>query len=251
MTQEMPAHHGYARRLLRVGLETAAFAVAAWLTAESAVIVKQTHLGPPLVALESLASARGQAIATPAPTKADGVVRTIAAAPEQGRGEVEGQLVESLPAPEAPAIDEPRTFTPQEGFPRYFDGRPIRPVKTVWMKVTAYSPDWRSCGGTDDGYTATNHSVWTNAMRMVAADTRLLPFGSIVSVPGYCGGETVPVLDCGSAIKGQRLDVLYPTHEVARKWGVRRVPVTIWEYADGKGSAKGAAAKVPYPRMGR
>jgi hypothetical protein len=42
------------------------------------------------------------------------------------------------------------------------------------------------------------------------------------------------VLDCGGAIKGFRLDLLYPTHEEARIWGVRFVPVTVWEYADGK-----------------
>ena len=43
----------------------------------------------------------------------------------------------------------------------------------------------------------------------------------------------VPVLDRGGAIKGQRLDLLFPTHEAAIQWGVRMLPVTIWEYADG------------------
>ncbi len=103
------------------------------------------------------------------------------------------------------------------------------------MTVTAYSPDERSCGAWADGRTATNTSVWTNAMSLVAADTRVLPFGSIISVPGYSSGEAVPVLDRGGAIKGHRLDVLFPTHQEARKWGVRRVRVTVWEYADGQG----------------
>lgn len=103
------------------------------------------------------------------------------------------------------------------------------------MVVTAYSPDARSCGASADGKTATLHSVWTNAMQLVAADPRVLPYGSIVSVPGYASGELVPVLDCGQAIKGNRLDVLYPSHSQARKWGRQRLQVTIWEYADGKG----------------
>lgn len=116
---------------------------------------------------------------------------------------------------------------------RWFDGRPVRPVRQMWMTVTAYSPDARSCGPFADGRTATMHSVHTNAMRLVAADTRLLPFGSLVSVPGYDEGRIVPVLDRGSAIRGRRLDVLFPTHEQALRWGRRRLLVTIWEYADG------------------
>jgi 3D (Asp-Asp-Asp) domain-containing protein len=123
-------------------------------------------------------------------------------------------------------------FTPEPGAERYYNGRPIRPVKTVWMVTTAYSPDRRSCGDWADGKTASMKSVWTNAMNSVAADTRLLPFGTLLSVPGYADDDVVPVLDRGGAIKGARLDLLYPTHQIARQWGVQRLPVTIWEYAD-------------------
>jgi 3D (Asp-Asp-Asp) domain-containing protein len=119
-----------------------------------------------------------------------------------------------------------------------FDDRPIRPVRTIRMLVTAYSPDERSCGKWADNITASGYSVFTNGMKLVAADTRLLPFGSIVTVPGYDGGRPVPVLDRGGAIKGRRLDVLYPTHERALQWGSRWVEVTVWEYADGKGQRK-------------
>lgn len=126
------------------------------------------------------------------------------------------------------------TFTPEAGAMRYFDGRPIRVKKTMWMTVTGYSPDARSCGDSADGRTATNHSVWTNGMSLVAADPRLLGYGSMVSVPGYSGGDVVPVLDCGGAIKGNRLDLLYPSHAQALRWGVKRVKVTVWEYADNR-----------------
>jgi 3D (Asp-Asp-Asp) domain-containing protein len=70
---------------------------------------------------------------------------------------------------------------------------------------------------------------------MVAADTGVLPFGSLVSVEGYDASRIVPVLDRGGKIRGQRLDVLMETVEQARAWGVRRVPVVVWEYADGQG----------------
>ncbi len=126
---------------------------------------------------------------------------------------------------------------------RFFNGRPIRPVKTMKMIVTGYSPDSRSCGKYADGRTATLHSVQTNAHRLVAADPRVLGYGSMLSIPGYDNGSVVPVLDCGSAIKGNRLDLLFPTHEQARKWGKKTVTVTVWGYADGK--------PAPNPRKAR
>jgi 3D (Asp-Asp-Asp) domain-containing protein len=113
-----------------------------------------------------------------------------------------------------------------------FDGRPLRKVREVEMLVTAYSPDARSCGKWADGVTASGYSVWTNGMKLVAADTKLLPFGSIITVPGYDDGQPVPVLDRGGKIKGKRLDLLYPTHESALEWGAQRLTVTVWEYAD-------------------
>lgn len=117
---------------------------------------------------------------------------------------------------------------------RWFDGRPVRPARVMLMRVTAYSPDHRSCGEFADGQTATLHSVWTNGMQLVAADPKLLPYGTMLTVPGYAEGEIVPVLDCGGAIKGARLDVLYATHERALVWGVQDLRVVIWEYADGQ-----------------
>ncbi|MCC7408045.1 MAG: 3D domain-containing protein [Phycisphaeraceae bacterium] len=115
-----------------------------------------------------------------------------------------------------------------------YDGRPIRPAYKLRMLVTAYSPDERSCGKWADGITASGMSVWTNGMKLVAADTRVLPMGTILTVPGYNNGKPVPVLDRGGKIKGKRLDVLYPTHEIARTWGKQWLEVVVWEYADGK-----------------
>ncbi len=150
---------------------------------------------------------------------------TIQAQPQQPEQVILASRTETLEVQQAP---------PPPDEIRWFDGRPVRPVRTMWMTVTAYSPDKASCGPFADGQTATLHSVTTNAMQLVAADPTVLPYGSMITVPQYADGEIVPVLDCGGAIKGNRLDVLYPTHSRARQWGVQQVPVTIWEYADGK-----------------
>ncbi len=209
-------------------LEVSVFTLAAVFVVWSAVNAKRAQVGPLLAAVE--AAGPKQAVPFVAATNQDG--------PEVVFEDVVDES-EALPVGAEPV--EPSkpgfglgTFTPEAGAVRYFDGRPIRPKKTIYMTVTGYSPDARSCGDSADGRTATNHSVWTNGMNLVAADPRLLPYGSLVSVPGYASNDVVPVLDCGGAIKGARLDLLYPSHEQALRWGVKRVRVTVWEYADKK-----------------
>lgn len=138
------------------------------------------------------------------------------------------KLSATLPAKKENRSPPPLTYASASAT---FDGRTLRPIGTMRMLVTAYSPDRRSCGKWADGVTASGHSVWTNAMKLVAADTRLLPFGTILTVPGYNDSKPVQVLDRGGRIKGHRLDLLYPTHEIARRWGKQFIDVTIWEYA--------------------
>ena len=121
-----------------------------------------------------------------------------------------------------------------QGATRWFNGRPVRPARTITMTVTAYSPDAQSCGKFADGITASGFSVKTNGMKLVAADTSLFPFGTKLSIPGYDDSHIVPVLDRGGAIKGNHLDALFPTHQEALEWGVQELEVTIWEYADGQ-----------------
>ncbi len=194
----------------RIVAELVAFAVVAVLTAWSAVIVKESAHATPLMEVERVATREPARIAPPAP-----VTR-----------------VAFEPAPDDnPSAGSTATYPVGT---RWFNGRPIRAARTIWMTVTAYSPDHRSCGIFADGQTATLHSVWTNGMKLVAADTRVLPFGSMISVPGYASGDVVPVLDRGGKIRGHRLDLLFPTHAAALQWGVRKLPVVVYEYADGQ-----------------
>lgn len=58
----------------------------------------------------------------------------------------------------------------------------------------------------------------------VAADPSVLAFGTRLAIPGYGEGT---VEDTGGAIRGRRLDVWFPTHEEAQRWGVRRLRVRI------------------------
>jgi 3D (Asp-Asp-Asp) domain-containing protein len=131
-----------------------------------------------------------------------------------------------------PAIASPSSVVADAEAPIQFNGRPVRVVRTQRMLVTAYCPCAKCCGKHADGKTASGYSVWTNGSKFVAADKRMFQFGELLGVPGYDGGAVVPVLDRGRLIKGHRLDVFYPSHEMAKQWGSRWLDVKVYEYTD-------------------
>jgi 3D (Asp-Asp-Asp) domain-containing protein len=95
-------------------------------------------------------------------------------------------------------------------------------TRKIRLLVTAYCPCSKCCGRwAGHGKTASGKSIHTNGGKFVAADTRLLPFYTKLRIPGYAGGEAVPVLDRGGKIKGRRLDVYFPSHAQAKRWGKR------------------------------
>ena len=199
------------------------FGVALVLTVGSAVAAKRSWVSPPLAML--------------APSTALTAPPGAAQLPGHPLGIVDPLVKRDVPAP-LPTVEHVNDafsvgrYTPPPGFERYYAGRPLTRVRTLRMKVTAYSPDERSCGIWADGVTASNSTVWCNAMQLVAADTSVLPFGTLISIDGYAGDTVVPVLDRGGKIKGHHIDVLFPTHEEARQWGVQMIDVAVWEYAD-------------------
>jgi len=199
--------------------EAGVFCAAAIITAVSAAMVKDARHMP---ALASVGPMPSRAVTPPVASAPAALPSTEVPIPV---------LVEPTPA-EAGRAE--RLIERVASDTRWFNGRPIRPARVLWMQVTAYSPDARSCGKWADGKTATLHSVETNGGNLVAADTRLLPFGSLLSVEGYADGQVVPVMDRGGAIKGHHIDLLMPSHKQAMGWGNKRMPVIVWEYADGK-----------------
>jgi hypothetical protein len=95
--------------------------------------------------------------------------------------------------------------------------------------VTAYCPCALCCGSW------ANHPWETRRLAsgkliapLVAARAKWcaappeIPFGTILDIPGY---GKVPVLDRGGKIKGNKLDMFFPTHAEALRWGVRRLEV--------------------------
>jgi 3D (Asp-Asp-Asp) domain-containing protein len=97
--------------------------------------------------------------------------------------------------------------------------------QTVRMRVTAYCPCPKCCGKYSDGQTACGHKIRPGDA-FVAADSKY-GFGTEMLVTGYNSGEPVKVLDRGGAIRGDRLDVFFNSHEEALEWGVKYLDVKV------------------------
>lgn len=103
-------------------------------------------------------------------------------------------------------------------------GDQISYSSVVRVKATAYCP-CRSCTGKDSsspGYnrtaTGTQAKRDPNGYSTIAVDPRIIPLGTKVYVEGY--GFAVAE-DTGGAIKGNKIDVYFPSHSEALQWGVK------------------------------
>ena len=96
---------------------------------------------------------------------------------------------------------------------------------TISMRVTAYCPCEKCCGEWADGVTANGHVIKPGDC-FVAADRRFA-FGTEMLIKGYNASKTVKVFDRGGAIKGNKLDVFFHTHQAALEWGVRYIDVKV------------------------
>lgn len=142
------------------------------------------------------------------------------------------QAIHRVTAAEAPAevaqaaeIIELAPLEPEPALTGEIDVTPD--LQVMMMEVTAYCACTHCCGPAAQGITASGKPVSYNNGLFVAADTRLLPFGTEIQIPGYANGEPVEVIDRGGAIKGNRLDVYFPSHQQAREWGRRWIAVTV------------------------
>ncbi|UCC98497.1 MAG: 3D domain-containing protein [Phycisphaerales bacterium] len=99
--------------------------------------------------------------------------------------------------------------------------------RTVRMRVTGYCPCPKCCGQYSDGITANGHKIQPGDT-FVAADRRYA-FGTEMLIPGYNNGQVVKVLDRGGAIRGNKLDAFFHTHQAALEWGVKYLDVKVRE----------------------
>jgi uncharacterized protein YabE (DUF348 family) len=90
-----------------------------------------------------------------------------------------------------------------------------------YVTSTAYTANCNGCSGR----TATGINLHQNPnIKVIAVDPRVIPLGTKVYVEGY--GYAVAA-DTGSAIKGNKIDVFFPTKSQAYRWGNRTVKIKI------------------------
>ena len=97
----------------------------------------------------------------------------------------------------------------------------------VTATLTAYCPCVKCCGKSD-GITASGTQA--TAGRTVAVDTRLIPYGTEISIDG----KTYVAEDCGGKVKGYTIDVFFDSHEEALNFGRQTKIVKIYKTVSSK-----------------
>lgn len=95
--------------------------------------------------------------------------------------------------------------------------------KEYRMLATAFTANCRGCSG----ITAAGINLKKNPnAKVIAVDPKIIPLGTKVHVEGY--GDAIAG-DTGGSIKGNKIDVFYPTTKMALNWGRRTVTVKVYE----------------------
>lgn len=97
--------------------------------------------------------------------------------------------------------------------------------QTFYMETSAYTSKCNGCTGiTSSGFDIRN-TIYYKGYRVIAADTNVLPFGTLVEIEGI--GKAV-VLDRGGAIKGNKIDILVNNKNEAYSYGRKHnVKITV------------------------
>lgn len=95
--------------------------------------------------------------------------------------------------------------------------------KEYTMLATAFTASCKGCSG----ITAYGINLKKNpGAKVIAVDPKVIPLGTKVYVEGY--GEAIAG-DTGGSIKGNKIDVFYPTRQMALDWGRRTVTVKVYQ----------------------
>ena len=93
--------------------------------------------------------------------------------------------------------------------------------RQIYVTSTAYTASCNGCSGT----TATGVNLHANPnAKVIAVDPNVIPLGSKVYVDGY--GYAI-ASDTGGAIKGNKIDVFFPSKSDAYRWGRKTVKIKI------------------------
>lgn len=96
-------------------------------------------------------------------------------------------------------------------------------TKEITVSASAFTANCNGCSG----ITSSGINLKKNPdVKVIAVDPSIIPIGTKVHVEGY--GYAIAG-DTGGAIKGNKIDVFFPTKNEAYKWGRKNVTVKILE----------------------
>jgi len=99
---------------------------------------------------------------------------------------------------------------------------PSRGARTLTLVATGYCP----CAKCNYPYGGQpSYLGYPLKKGIVAVDPRVIPMGSRLYIEGY--GDAIAA-DQGNAIKGNRIDLCFSTHQQALNWGIKTVKVTLY-----------------------
>ncbi|MCW5936318.1 MAG: 3D domain-containing protein [Fimbriimonadaceae bacterium] len=148
-------------------------------------------------------------------------------AQEGRKGEIKVR-VDAVMVGDKPIFREETVVSQTEAQPEIFEiGRPgfntsrgsFSRARVMQMTSTAYTP----YDGSSTGRTATGRRA---GYGIVAVDPRVISLGTLVYVEGY--GFALAA-DTGGAIKGNKIDVCFPTNSECRRWGRKKVTVHVFK----------------------
>lgn len=93
-------------------------------------------------------------------------------------------------------------------------------TKTMLVVATAYCSCTKCCGNSD-GITASG--VKAKANHTIAVDKNVIPLGTVVLI----NGKQYVSEDTGGAIKGNRIDIYFDSHEQALEWGRQQIEIEV------------------------
>jgi len=112
---------------------------------------------------------------------------------------------------------------------------PVNYVRSLDMTATAYCLCRKCCGKSESspGYGATASGlriIPNTGMKVIAVDPNVIPLGTKVYVEGLNGASDYGyaiAADTGGAIKSNKIDLYFDTHQDALRWGRKKVRVYI------------------------
>lgn len=101
----------------------------------------------------------------------------------------------------------------------------LAPISLGEFKLTAYCPCEQCCGKSEESpyYGITAYGYTATAGRTIAVDPNIIPIGSEVII----NGRTYVAEDVGGAIRENRIDIYFNTHQEALEFGIQCAEVFI------------------------